>query len=258
MHHLQAIRHILWIVTRGAFYALPSIVAFCVAAFGVAVIYMDELQDSLKRKRVARWSVAIFFIIMGIFAFVSDLVQRNADKAELGSEREASRKDRELLLNQNGQLIAFAKSEATHDDIRVMTQDSLRGIGNLNSTVRQHPPPTATTEPLPQPTVEHTRFTFRRAPSNDPALPYGLQVIISSDTTIPVGFAILCTGEVGKVNAFIAGHGAYMDTFIGPSPNNKNVAVVKFSFPSLAPESPLVVTILSKTDIRVQEIGKIY
>jgi hypothetical protein len=112
---------------------------------------------------------------------------------------------------------------------------------------------------LPPALVQNLTFTQRKAPSNDPALPYGLQIIIQSNITIqPVGFAFVCTGEVGKLNFFIAGQGAYMNVQTGIAGEKNTVGFVKFSFPPLTPETPLVVTLLSKGDIRVTEVQQIH
>jgi hypothetical protein len=262
---LHSIGHSLYPALHAIFYALPGIVAFIVAAFGVGVLYMNELQDALKDKKGRRWFAAIVFVFLGCLAFISDLKQKAEDKAEITqeradskAEREAAQKDRQTLINQNGQLIAFGQSQATGDDLRKIAGDLLKGIGGVSTAVKERPSPIAEIQPLPPPTVEHTRFTYRRAASTDPEYPFGLQVIISSDIKIdPVGFAIECTGEVGKVAFFVTGQAMYMMSYAGPAPSDKNVAIVKFAFPSLQPETPLVVTILSKTDIRVKQLMKV-
>jgi hypothetical protein len=255
----------LYVVSRGTFYALPGIVAFILCAFGVGVLYMNELQDALKDQKAKRWFAAAVFVILGILAFTSDLVQKAQDKAEITheradskKEREDSQKDRQTLMSQNSQLIAFGQSQITKDDLTKTEGNLLKGISGVNTAVKDRPAPVPEIQPLPPPTVEHTRFTYRRAASTDPEYPFGLQIIISSDVKIdPVGFAIECTGEVGKVSFFVTGQGAYMMTYAGPAPNNPNVAIVKFAFPALQPETPLVVTIFSKTDIRVKQLAKL-
>jgi len=113
--------------------------------------------------------------------------------------------------------------------------------------------------PAPAPAiVEHIRYTSRRAPSDKQELPFALQVIIQTDTSItPVALAIECDGEIGDVRFFVAGGGVYMNTYSGvPGPRN-DVAVVRFSFPTLTPEAPLVITLLSKTDIKVKQIARL-
>ena len=108
------------------------------------------------------------------------------------------------------------------------------------------------------PTIENTRLVQKSVPSNDPQFPFGLQVIIQSNIVIqPVALALECDGEIGKVSFFIGGQGVYMNVQTGIAGANKNVAVVRFSFPSLTPESPMVVTLLSKTQVKVVKASKL-
>jgi hypothetical protein len=66
-----------------------------------------------------------------------------------------------------------------------------------------------------------------------------------------VAFAIERTGEIGAVDAFWVGQGAYLSRLVGV---NRSEAVVKFGYPPLTPQTSLIVTILSKGDIRVTGI----
>lgn len=239
------------------FYAIPGIVGFVLAAFGVAVLFVDELQESLKERRRARWFAAIVLVLIGFLGFFSDRIQRGQEKAALAQERQNAAKDRTNLLQQNAQLIQFGQTQATREDMKKLDTDLVGGFGRLEAAIKGLPAPPRPTQPAPPPTVERTHFTWRRAPSNNPSLPYGLQIIIQSDVVIdPVSFAIECTGPVGQVSSFISGQGAYMNVYNGPAEGHPNVAIVHFTFPPLKPETPLVVTILSKDDIRVKAIEK--
>jgi hypothetical protein len=252
---MSRLLHGIWTLALWIFDQLPGVVAFLIAAFGVAIIYMNELQAGLKDKRRARWLIAVVLVLFGVGAFISDTTQKNQDKAELEAERNSAREDRKMFLQQTNQLLTFAQSQATKDDLKQLGIDILNGLSKVESAIRGKPPKAILPPALPPPTVEHTRFTTRRAPSSDPAAPYGLQVIIQSDITIsPVDFGIECTGEVSSVTSFLTGQGVYMSVYNGAAPNNKNVAVVRFTFPPMEPSTPLVVTILSKEDIRVKQI----
>jgi hypothetical protein len=63
-----------------------------------------------------------------------------------------------------------------------------------------------------------------------------------------------CIGDVGKVTAFLVGHTIGMDVILGSLANNPTVAIVHFGYPPLSPQSPLVITILSRGDIRVKAV----
>jgi hypothetical protein len=113
--------------------------------------------------------------------------------------------------------------------------------------IPQNPAPTTQVEPPSLPAPPHISFTQARGVSTNPAFPYALQVTIQSDQQVPVAFAVNCTGAVGDVKAILIGQGAYMSVMLG---TNGNAALVKFGYPPLTPQSPLVITIFSKDDIR--------
>jgi hypothetical protein len=264
-HRYLSFRHLLAAAFLRIFYILPGIVGFIIAAFGVGVFYMDELQASLKEKKQARWAIFILLLFIGIGAFASDLVQKAQDKAELSGERQQAAKDRnaaaddrQILLKQNSQLIAFGQAQETREDAQKLDRDMLSGFARLEAAVRGKPPSAPPPQVSQPPIVEHTRWTTRRAPSGDPNYPYGLQIIIQSDITIdPVSFAIKCNGEVHSVASFITGQGAYMNVYNGPSDQDKSIAIVHFTLPVLKPETPLVVTITSKDDIQVLAVTRL-
>jgi hypothetical protein len=176
----------------------------------------------------------------------------------------AGLKQKRQLENQIRTFSAAVQIAATKDDIQGLTAHIDDGFSNLVAAIKgvKPPPPTKKVTPvepqLPPPLVRNLVFTQRRAPSTDPRFPYGLQVIIQSNINIqPVGFAFVCDGEISKVDFFVAGQGAYFNVLTGISGDKKNVGLVKFSFPALTPETPLVVTLLSKTDVRVVEVQQV-
>lgn len=113
--------------------------------------------------------------------------------------------------------------------------------------------------PVPIPTIENTRLIQKPTISDKAEYPYGLQVIIQSNVVIqPVGFGLECDGEIGDFSFFIAGQTAYMSVQKGIGGGaNRNVAIIKFGFPPLTPESPMVVTLFSKTQIKVVKAYKL-
>ena len=207
----------------------------------------------LEKKAFTRLIIAFVCFFIAWAAIVSNHLQRMSDD-----------KDRTATREQIGQLIAAAQIQATSDDVKKLDIHIEEEFANVVAAIKGakpevHPPQVAAGPQLPPALVQHLTFTQRRAPSSDPSLPYGLQVIIQTDINIqPVGFAFVCTGMVGDVKFFIAGQGAYLSVTTGISGEKKNIAFVKFAFPPLTPETPLVVTLLSKEDIRVTEVQQIH
>ena len=99
------------------------------------------------------------------------------------------------------------------------------------------------------PAPPHVTFTQSRGVSTDPEFPFALNVTIQSDQPVPVSFAINCSGELGKIGKFLlVGQGVYFSVAYGVTGTR---AQIRFGYPPLTPQSPLVVTILSKKDVRV-------
>jgi len=108
---------------------------------------------------------------------------------------------------------------------------------------------------LPPPTIENLRYVQERAPSNKPEFLYGLRVIIQSTATLQtVYFEIECDGEINDVQLPT---GVYQNNYSGVSKEKNNIAIIKFTNHPVTPAAPLVVTLLSKTDIRVKQIRRL-
>jgi hypothetical protein len=242
------------------FNLLPGITGYFFAMAGVALLFMQDDLERLKERRGARLAIAALIFLMGLGAVVSDSAQKTQDRNEAKSERDKAAKEREDLTRQVLTLISSAQVQATKDDLRDLGKTMATGFdrvvaaikgktGATGSTGAEAPQVPAQTAPVP--TVAQTRMVQRSATSDDPKFPYGLEVIVQSNVAMNVAFAFECSGEVGRVKFFIAGENVYQNVNVGPSVDNKNIAVLKFSSPTLKPEKPLVVTILSEHEIRV-------
>jgi hypothetical protein len=109
--------------------------------------------------------------------------------------------------------------------------------------------------PLPPPVVSDIRFAEKRTDSPDRSSPYAIQVIIQTTTSIqPAAFRIECTETISAVQFFVAGQGVMMSKTWR---TDGNVAYLSFGFPPLTPESPLVVILASKADIRVKKVDRL-
>jgi hypothetical protein len=101
--------------------------------------------------------------------------------------------------------------------------------------------------------VNQVRLIQQRSPSNNPQLPYALQVILQTDSpTVRVSFAFDCTGPVGAMSYFVAGQTvtSYPD-LVETVGDGKSTATLKFSSPAMTPAAPLVVTLYRKIETRV-------
>jgi hypothetical protein len=81
--------HVLLVVAKTIFFALPSAVAFLIAVAALAVVYMEELQTRLKDQRRIRWIVAVVLLLIGVGAFVADTMQKTQER----NERDAAVKE---------------------------------------------------------------------------------------------------------------------------------------------------------------------
>lgn len=104
--------------------------------------------------------------------------------------------------------------------------------------------------------IGHVHMIQQPAPSNNPQLPYALQIIVQTDQpTFPVSFSFGCTGPIGGMTYFVAGR--LSTSFADLTANaglGKSKAALGFSSPVMTPSTPLVVTLYSKSEIRVLEL----
>lgn len=174
------------------------------------------------------------------------------------SSRESG-KEKNTLTAQIMTLTNAASTQATSDDINRIRSEILDSFDRVIVAIQAKPgsPLPRLTPPVaqpPVPTVENTRLVQKNTTSDRPEFPYGLQVIIQSNVVIqPVSFALECDGEIGDSSFFIAGQAVYMSV---QKTIRGNVAEISFNFPSLTPESPLVVTLLSRAQIKVVKAYK--
>ena len=66
---------------------------------------------------------------------------------------------------------------------------------------------------------------------------------------------IECDGDIEDGTFFIAGQSVIMGMAYGVQPDKKHF-YFRFQYPAFTPESPIVVTLESKSDIRVVSVNK--
>lgn len=118
----------------------------------------------------------------------------------------------------------------------------------------QIPPPNVAVPSTIAPIASPPQITVTQASAlpSDAAYKYGLQVTIQSNESLPVSFAIQCTGAIGEIKAFLVGQGVYLSKLTGV--RGGNTAIVRFGYPPLTPQSPLVVVLSSNDNIRALKV----
>jgi len=261
-HKFLLLGHFMFSVIRWVFYQLPSIAGILLATLSFAVVFMTkELETALKDKRYLKWSIVIVLCLIGVGGLVSDSIQKQEDKAELKSERDNARQDRTTLSRQVLQLISSAQIQATSDDIKHLSTDVVNGFDRVEAALKGiKPRKTAITTSAVPTAPASLSVTQRRAPSADAHFPYGLQVIIQTSTTIqPVGLRLCFDGPVGSATFFVAGESAFVGRLDGIHYPGEcpNAYAFGFHFPAFTPEHPIVVTVLSASDIKLTSLEQI-
>lgn len=221
-----------------------SMSTLIVGLLAILLAVFPSTVAGLEKKSV--WRI-LFPFIVGVIAITGFISSQSSETA---------------LRGQIDTLYRNSTGEATKSDLTNLTSAMNRGFDRIvnaiasssekrrAATVTAKPKAEIPAPPLPAP--PHITFTQARGVSTDPAFKFALQVTVQSDQQVPVAFGIECTGNVGKVTAFLVGQAVYFNTLFG---QRGNEAIVKFSYPALNPQAPLVVTILSTEDIRVKGIN---
>jgi hypothetical protein len=117
-------------------------------------------------------------------------------------------------------------------------------------------PPKPPREIAQQPILAHIRIASQQTiASTNPALPYGLEVIVQTDQAIqPVAFVFECDGEIGEGRGGLISGGVYSLAGMGVIKDHPNWFVIKWSSPPFLPGTPIRLTLFSKTLIRVTEL----
>lgn len=126
-------------------------------------------------------------------------------------------------------------------------------VGNYNTLFQssyQMPMPT-----LGGPITNTLHFSTKRVESNDPALPYAMEVVIQTLVDLsPVSLAIVCSGPLGNIVNFTGGVFHNMLVCVPDLDAERHIGVVKYDYPPLTATKPLQVRIFSKGDVIVKEV----
>ena len=81
--------HALWSVIVWLFNLLPDFIGLVLAAAGLAVIFVPEAIKSLEQKPSLRRALAIFLVVLGIGALVSNTIQHHQEGNKQEQEQQS-------------------------------------------------------------------------------------------------------------------------------------------------------------------------
>jgi hypothetical protein len=204
------------------------------------------------RQPKAEYHKLWFMLLIAMGLCVSGVVFWQQSRARTAQNKAEARSEEDRKTGQEHLL-------ALRDQIEALTMSLTKPPLVVRELARPAPavhPKLSTPElPLPPAVVGEIRFTERRTDSPKKEFPYALQVIIQTSAVIEhPAFRIECDGEIAEGDFFIAGQPIMMNKGWGA---DKNVFSLRLGFPPLTPESSMVVTLLSKSPIRVKRLDRV-
>lgn len=234
---------------RSFFKDLPNVSGILLAAVGFALMFMPEAMKLLEGRKTIRWILAGACVVLGIVGFISAHIQRKDNDRE-----------QQELKRQIAAVLSASLLQATADDMHGLRNDIVSGFERVERAIgslgAQFPPRAEIHAEPPAAVVQHIQMSERRVPSTRADAPYGLQVILQTDVQQqPTAFIIECDGEITAGEFFMAGQAVMMGVAYGVQPDKKRF-YLRVSFPPFTPQSPIVVTLLSKSAVRVTRVER--
>lgn len=213
-----------------------------------ATVLLDLLRRYwLKREISLKW---YSIILLGFVVFACYQAWLDQSKS-----LQVRIKDVERLRQDKTQL-----TEAVHQkDLLLLEKD--RRIEDLKAKLEAKPIEVKVhggAEPrIEPPILVGMRFTQHRVASDKPEMPYGLEVVVQTDTTIqPVAIVIECNGEISEGHAGL-GAGAYTKTKQGVLVDHPNWFLLSWETPAFTPSTPIRATLFSKGPIRAVSVRQV-
>jgi hypothetical protein len=246
--------------------SMSDVSSLVIAIVGILFAMMPSRAAELERYRRWRYGVGFTITLIGITGLVSNYYDKKATRQTLqqlvaASSGQATTQDVNSLRTEIREL---------RKDTQVGFQSVVEAINGLRSgsksapppkppPVTQSPPVVAPVEPsisLGPSIVQHIRASQKRVTSSRDDAPFAIQLTLQSDVpSQPTAFMIECSGPIEEGKFFIAGQGVMMGVAYGVQPDRRHF-YFRFQYPPFTPESPIVVTLLSKEDIRVVSIAR--
>jgi hypothetical protein len=231
---------IVWYLRDFIWYSLPEITNALLAILGVLMSFPKKAEDIEGNPKLRR-IIAFGCIVFGVLGFVASIVQRRQVDSEMR------------------QLVNSSFTQATKNDINSLGDRMDAGLDRVVLAVQSLGKGKIEIPPKPQPKTElpppeHITYVQQRVPSAESGAPFGLQVIIQTDTSMqPVSLAVQCDGPFEKGSNFVVGVGALMSFVEGYSEDHKTY-FIGYQSPPFTPKTPIVITLFSKTAIVVKQV----
>jgi hypothetical protein len=151
-------------------------------------------------------------------------------------------------------------AESERDSLKLAIADKDSKIASLQREMdekdhKKIQAQTMTGPATPQPLLARIRIASQKTVvSTNPNPPYALQVVVQTDQSIqPVAFIFECDGEVADGHGGV-GAGVYTKSKKWTIEGHPNWYAIEWETPAFAPETPMVVTLLSKTAVHVTAV----
>jgi hypothetical protein len=234
---------------------------FTQGVFGIALAVFalaTAVADAWIAARVwARIVVIVLALVLGageVYSIVRD--HQRADAVEAYHQRQITKLQTTVssqdgdISNLDGQIAALRKqivTLATHQDVTA-------GVASIQGTVNRAISRSAA--PIVPAILGHYSWVPSRLASDNPAYPFGLQVIVqTSVSNAHVSLLIECSGPIGVVHPEFAGIVQANPYYGVPNTAHPNIAMVQYIVtPPFAPDNPITIDLFAKSDIRVVRI----
>lgn len=109
----------------------------------------------------------------------------------------------------------------------------------------------------PHPPIKKLAFVSEEISSPSEKQPYGLRVTIQTNTPInPVHLKVECDGRISEAHVSFAGPTSVM--FNKMTTISNDIFEFSFAMPPFTPQTPLIVTLFSRTRIQVQKVSEVF
>jgi hypothetical protein len=254
---------------------LDQFLGWAVIAFpfllSILFIFIPAKVEDKQRHMKWRWVLVLLGVIFSLLAWwqQSRAIQASTKDKETATRETSKQVTADVtkaVTEQYSQMITDQKARITELQNQLSAQaKDLRFIKGSNIVTGKKPVKVEVTNNDGQltspvaPILTGIRMASqKRIPSDDPKLPYGLEVVIQTDADIePVAIAVICDGVIGKGSGGFSQGGAYTMTKQGLAEGHENVFIAEWKSPAWTPQEPIVVRLFSERPIKATSATRI-
>ncbi len=219
--------------------------------------YSRRLSKRVEENKKARNALGTICLLLGVGAFFSNKVQKSQDDVSKKKQEDSITE----LQNQIKILVNGTVNQASATQLNSVVsliEADFKHIENMcghASSSQTRPVSPAADKGLEAPST--IRSTQKTVPSTDPNNPFGLQIVLQSDVQTPAAFKLTFSGPISDITFFMAAQPISFGRQYFVDPDDKAIAVVRQLSPPLGPESPMVINVLSKSQVRLISVTAI-